>query len=398
MQTKLFHIVLLPCLFFLASCAGVENHPDAGTYSPPSHSVDAEISKGKTAGVSRAGDLAALCSEKQNFQIPAGFATGALEHCSGRYEEDIENSRCPMRRKVLLVRIAPAQSSANHDNLSCENTSNGCALRNDLGATSRLNTFLSGINRFEIVSPQRTLFNWSDQLQTSRYGNQDDVLVQLKTKGAPRLVDYIVNITPVIRRVGSTPTEAGDYYNTYEAVFITQFLDPKNMTITSDLTVPEIRVIKAITSATGGPVGNSSSALDRASYVELQDSLYDEIYREGLVTIAGHLMQQFPAVARVSALNKDYVALDRGRQEGLSEYGETMLIFQKKRQIAVPIFLASIQPSHSAATGGSQGTIACWGPASAAMDIRAEAEQGEISGLDRKLYAISVSSPRSKEF
>jgi len=243
------------------------------------------------------------------------------------------------------------------------------------------------------------LFRWSNELQLTRYAHQEDQLVKLKNNNTPRLIDYIVNISPVIRKVGNTGSEQGDIFDTtYEASFVTQVLNPRSMTVSADIVVPEINFTQVKTSLVESKNGDIKYRGYDPGDLQAEKAIYDDIYRHGLVTIAGYLMQQFPGVARVTALTERYIVLDRGRLEGLSEFGETMLVFQKQRQVAVPILLAAVQPSQSAATGGSQGTIACWDSTPEAKAIREVSREGELNGLDRKLYAVSVAPPQGKQF
>jgi len=136
-----------PAILILVGCAGAGKQVSV-EYGSPDHSTIAVVSDGMPTGVASANDLSALCADSKNFQLPRGFATEALEECSGVYDEDVDNPSCPIRRKVVLVRIAPIQASANDNNYLCGEKNPDCKLPNDLGAVARFNTYLAGINRF----------------------------------------------------------------------------------------------------------------------------------------------------------------------------------------------------------------------------------------------------------
>jgi hypothetical protein len=366
--------------------------PVAGDYRMAEQSHRAAIPPPQVANLVLAEDLESLCRSSANFQIPQGFAADALNYCTGVYEDDSVNPNCPMRRKVLLVRVAPPQTSFLQDSLACAPNSISCVPPNDTGAADRFSNFLAGINRFEVVPSQNRLFNWGNQVQLNHHGSAIDLQ-------SDRFIDYVVNVVPSIQVISSPSIRHGDIFETiYKATFHTQILDPRIRTVASSIVVPEISVTvekSTLVDVAEGQVvykGYDSNDIAQVSIVQ------DEIYRQAFIAIANSLMHQFPAVARVSALNPRLIMLDRGVQEGLSNSGETMLVFQKKKQLAVPVLFAVVKSSQSGATGGSQGTIACWDNSSVATQLRLEASSGEISGLDRKLYAVSIAPPSNHNY
>lgn len=388
------------CLFVLClhGCSQLPG-PESVDYAEPEHTSIAAAPLGIPVGMPMANDLKQLCSAPSSFQMPSGFASRSLEECTGVFEDDVENGSCPLRRKVLLVRIAPPKTSINANDLACEGEQWDCEIPNDVVAVDRFNTYLAGVNRFEVVTTQTRLFNWATEMQRLAAPNSELEMAALKGRKTPRKVDYVVNIVPVIQKSTQVFDQPGTFASTkYQASFRTQVLDPTSLTVSSDISVPEVVLTREKSSLLDMEEGSVSyKGFDPTNPV-LDEAVYDEIYGNALVTIAGHLMDQFPAVARVSALNDRFVVLDRGRLEGISEAGETMLVFQKLRQVAVPILLAAVQPSQSGASGGSQGTIACWDSSTQARSLMRVAAEGELSGLDRKLYAVSIGPPPGKRF